>query len=92
MNHTPEPWFVEPFLPDNGLPRGEILRAPRTLHEDGGVNSEVVVEYKGSPTLADAERIVACVNACRGIPTEALRRSEWLIVHESSGAIWAREE
>lgn len=40
----------------------------------------------------DMRRIVACVNACRGIPTEVLQRAKQIVVHEPSGAMWSRGE
>lgn len=65
--HTPEPWFVvyEPVGdPDAGIegyePSGEFV--------SGTPDSSVYVRLYGEDSL----RIVACVNACAGIPTEQL--------------------
>jgi hypothetical protein len=60
MNHSPEPWFVDDRLP------GWVLIAD--------ANGTEIVEQQGEYedsgwtfSRADAERIVAAVNACRGI-------------------------
>jgi hypothetical protein len=67
MNHTKEPWRVgnhhNCVISDTPIP---------------GVDSEACVEYYGghciceSCTDANSERIIACVNACKGITNEAL--------------------
>lgn len=71
MRHTPGPWAIES---DTWLIWGEchdgelgvpILRAD-TDHRTWG--REVAHEERD----ANVERVVACVNACEGIPTEAL--------------------
>lgn len=70
MNHSLEPWFFEPT--PNG-DRAEIHHGERTEHADGYCDSPVVLALKVLPTIADAERIVLCVNACRFIPTSVLK-------------------
>lgn len=65
MSHSPEPWVVEK-LPNSTIiadARGDVIA--RVTVNDDPVTPEVAA--------ANAERIRACVNACRGIPTEALR-------------------
>ena len=58
MAHSPEPWKWE-------------KDAPRLIAKDGIVLS-VEQDYEYPPSKEDAERIVACVNALEGIPTEWL--------------------
>jgi len=59
MSHGPEPWSYEG--------RGTLVDA-----DDESIT--YFTHEWGEDVLsdADAERIVACVNACAGIPTEAL--------------------
>ena len=58
--HTPEPWksIEEQF-------HGEVMNF--IGDKDGGTIGEIY-------TKDDASRIVACVNACAGLPTEVLER------------------
>lgn len=67
MSHTKEPWnfhrlatYEEP---------GWVLR----WADQGGQHMRRV-DYKGSFTEEDARRIVACVNACADLSTDALER------------------
>lgn len=60
MKHTPEPWIIE-HDPD-GVPY---------IWRDG--TSHFVTKVTGvMDTEANASRIVACVNACKGINPEAV--------------------
>lgn len=72
--HTPEPWGVSPgdliFVSKVGS-RGYIakmmtLDAPR---DRKGLPKDISDEM-----CANARRIVACVNACRGLPTDELEQ------------------
>lgn len=69
--HTPTPWRV-------GRP-GTVVSDSHIEHGPGGCDC---VEYYGghliaeSITSANSRRIVACVNACEGISTESLERSD----------------
>jgi hypothetical protein len=59
--HSPEPWAVSKQFP------GYVCRFDGTRW--------VQIAYVGSPQSPcadDARRIVACVNACEGVPTETL--------------------
>ena len=58
--HTPEPWksIEEQF-------HGEVMNF--IGDKDGGTIGEIYTEN-------DARRIVACVNACAGLPSEVLER------------------
>lgn len=55
-NHTPEPWYEGHSSSGQGI----------VISENDGKSIAVTYDDK------DASRIVACVNACTGIPTEAL--------------------
>jgi hypothetical protein len=57
MSHTPEPWH-------SGC---------RQIEDDNGVLIANLTGWKGdAESKANARRIVACVNACKGIKTESL--------------------
>lgn len=66
MNHSPEPWYVVPTIEQS--PGGSQVRTWAIYRKEG--------EY-GHPadatSQANADRIVACVNACQGMPTDILR-------------------
>ncbi len=65
-DHTPEPWLVDPEF--NARTDSLSIRASRLVVAE--------TKYLGGTKLAraNAARIVACVNACAGIPTEQLLR------------------
>lgn len=69
--HTPEPWR-------EGIP-GTVVADIPIEGGPGGVNGADAVAYYGgnligeSMTVANARRIVACVNACAGVPTDMLK-------------------
>lgn len=60
--HTPEPWSIS----ERDATEGPAIRGPERLITilQGIVSRDRAV--------ADAQRIVACVNACRGLSNEAL--------------------
>lgn len=60
QQHTPEPWHAVPGANLTLLAVGDAASITRE-RQLGGVLS-----------AADARRIVACINACAGIPTEEL--------------------
>lgn len=69
-NHTPEPWRYQACEKEYGY---RWQGANIGSEHDGG--TELV--YGDGPDLRrveDARRIVACVNACKGLPTEELER------------------
>src|SRR6185437_11864739 len=85
--HTPEPWecsrldFCNREHPHDyfvtGDPSVDAEDDPETDDPDEGSSCVGVAVVKGNATAGDiprmnAERIVACVNACRGIPTDML--------------------
>lgn len=70
MNHTPEPWRASKV-------NQTIVADLRP--EDAGAGGHADVDYYGGYLIAesirktaDRDRIVACVNACKGIPNEFL--------------------
>ncbi len=66
--HSPEPWFLVAHPGDNWTIQG---RNAALMGEQSMVGTCIAQGYGGSRE-ADARRIVACVNACRGIGTEFL--------------------
>lgn len=67
MTHSPEPWKTDFWL-DGPM---------RVVDAEGEDVCGVIIEFGGfsSPIYSkpeNMERIVACVNACEGIPTETL--------------------
>ena len=68
MSHTPEPWILfevgDRFT--HKCPASKDKTSILTTALEGDVQFGAVYND------ADAERIVACVNACAGIPTEIL--------------------
>lgn len=65
MNHSPEPWEVDPVT-------GGVVDTNGSIVCDAIVGDSSP-DDPGPMEDADIERIVACVNACRGIPTSALK-------------------
>lgn len=61
MTHSPEPWQVE----RNHADKVFGIMSPEVAKHDLDLVCQIDSE-------ADAERIVACVNACQGIPVETL--------------------
>lgn len=72
-NHTPEPWLSSP----HGVP-DHVTQIGIYAEKGNGRDLAVVTSSK-----ADAERIVACVNACAGIPNEVLE------AQQSGGLPWS---
>lgn len=66
--HTSEPWFSNRILTGFGVYSGQVVthKGPRQVCQ--------LSNSGGKPTMEDARRIVACVNACSGIGTEYLER------------------
>jgi hypothetical protein len=66
MKHTKEPWVAEKTLQGRDS----------SISNRGG--KTIAIAYKNEnidgDDLANAQRIVACVNACEGITTEALEK------------------
>jgi len=93
--HTPEPWKISH---DDSTEEWSIV-----TNQQGSiianVNEETGPELVGSdpvmrkmPVLENARRIVACVNACSGIRTEALEhRAHMLNAHDDTIAELKRQ-
>lgn len=64
-NHTPEPW--------NGK------RIDIAVHYFESINAEIALTGKSDEAMANARRIVACVNFCAGVSTENLENNEKLL-------------
>lgn len=71
--HTKEPWFVHEA--DDSLAVSSATREYMVpiCSVSVGVNESFESEQQ-----ANARRIIACVNACDGIPTEFLEREQYL--------------
>ena len=82
MNHTKEPWSFSPA--ENGLEWGV---------EAGKWGVAICADAPGDGTSeANARRIVACVNACAGIPTDQLESGEARYVRNELADIYALEK
>lgn len=66
MSHTKEPWKIG-FPPPNG---------EQTIGDLTGMMVAVTTTGHGVESKENARRIIACVNACAGIPTEQLESGE----------------
>jgi hypothetical protein len=60
--HTPEPWYIQP----SDYPGGLLIKP---------IPGQVIAQCDQVPEMeANARRIVAAVNACQGISSEALEQ------------------
>ncbi len=86
--HTPEPWAVfmsnddEKLLGVGSAETGEGI----TDHRGG------IWNWDDTQGRANARRIVACVNACKGIPTEELEKGTRLFLDAKSWLEAAEED
>lgn len=73
MNHSPEPWELHDASHRVTFEDGPTICA---MHQDGSCHEIAMLTGCQGMThehlLACGERIVACINACKGIPTEKL--------------------
>ena len=67
QKHSPEPWEID----DEYVQQGDVAIC-HVLSIDSDIEGDWV---RGPITEANARRIVACVNACAGLPTEQLESS-----------------
>ncbi len=77
MKHTPEPWKVHHHSHINREQWLSILNGTFDITHNGAANPAVVACSKYSAmtdeeNLANAQRIVDCVNACEGINPKAV--------------------
>lgn len=74
--HTPGPWKILPE--EDGVPYIRIRGA--VIGSRWRIANVLFPDYDGAPdseiqeTRENARRIVACLNACRGIPTDKLEQ------------------
>ena len=75
--HTPEPWYVVDKPWGNGT---WINSGSPDPHHEGFVADceDMNGDVDKDTARINARRITACVNACEGIPTDALERSKSL--------------
>lgn len=76
--HTPTPWQILPEEVDKPYIRirGTVLGGRYKVANVLTTVYEGVPQREADETRANARRIVACVNACQGISTESLERSD----------------
>ncbi len=83
--HTPEPWFVNDKRKIGWMDNAIFLFSEK--------EGNVVRCYDDYGTAeANARRIVACVNACAGIPTDQLESGEARYVRNELADIYALEK
>ena len=92
--HSPEPWKGTTIAPDVWLladAEGSTVFTDKTVDADYPGSPEGTTFSVAATSRGNMERIVACVNACRGVPTEALNaviagvdKMEIYSVHDSN--------
>lgn len=90
--YSPEPWSIGEVIDDRSTTVGRSIMSGDTLigaafyHMRQGAIESGVDGYRTSPSeevgINNQERIVACVNACKGMPTKRLISGEVTIVHD----------
>ena len=78
MSHSPEPWMHAPDYDEND---GDVILASNDANVAIVLSSPIFADaqnekYPREVVIANAERIVACVNACAGLSTEQLEALE----------------
>lgn len=84
MNHTPEPWEPWAIIEDGGEANVFHVRAGRRWIIAFRQNGEMMPEEQ----RANIRRIAACVNACAGIPTEALEGAHLVHISEDDDPLY----
>jgi hypothetical protein len=84
MRHTKEPWRVELGSDENDWPKYWP-----TIHSDSGeiIGTEGFYGDSREQSLADARRVVACVNACANMSTKYLEQCGKMARNEAGEAI-----
>ena len=84
MSHSPEPWRLETETQTHISPLGRCV----LIYAAGGETIYVDSSYgdDGDKILANAQRIIACVNFCGGFPTEFLEKHR-LMTFENAGKL-----
>jgi hypothetical protein len=83
MSHTKEPWAVHRHIAR--IIPAEHMNRPIGAHEDAAIDRETYAQEicamhwpdrnrSEDEVRANARRIVACVNACEGLPTELIEK------------------
>lgn len=77
-SHTPEPWhliYTPGYLANGQFKDGGARREDPVSIASPHHTEEIATTWTYLlPAFANARRIVACVNACAGIPTETLEK------------------
>lgn len=94
MHHTPGPWQVVEKGQGWGDSWREIWAGNHAVVRPDGYYSSKYDDYEFGVAISEpnARRIVACVNACEGIPTEALESGVVREVVEALEALVGEEE
>lgn len=74
-NHSPEPWCISSRRDEVEFSsKGNHMLRSYIVDRDGMVVVTTIynVQENQEEALADLRRIAACVNACKGVPTEEL--------------------
>jgi hypothetical protein len=69
MNHSPEPWKTEPYTGPSPIGQIYTITGSNGKKVIAGLFGENIEEV-----LKNLKRITSCVNACAGIPNEALNK------------------
>ena len=87
MTHSPEPWTLETGVNYPDTPEPERWVAVRSALRELLIYDSARGDT-GDGVLRDLTRIVACVNACRGIPTESLINSTFRPHSDMDGTLY----
>jgi hypothetical protein len=79
VSHSPEPW--------KSVEDGSSRRPASVVDAKGHTVAEMPHINGVARSTLDARRIAACVNACRGIPTEALESRPRHLIQEAQGTL-----
>jgi len=89
--HSPTPWKWIPMMSRDGAETSDDCNQDGLVDRDGTVimwfgNSESYYPTQGDgPGKIDAARIIACVNACAGIPADELHMIKiWRASHHQN--------
>lgn len=84
MEHTAEPWHIDPKPTDDEGYRISSEPGTNPSYDDPMGMEWIATVYDGNALGPgpNARRIVACVNACKGIPIDLLEDPERKLVVE----------
>ena len=86
--HTPEPWVIEPW---GGIEKDGIFKGNLSVMS-GRWSVAIIQGDNEKPVEANARRIVACVNALAGVPTDHIERFNQSSIKDFSRDLSVREE